>query len=590
MADVEKEVGVDFELEDHASPKLKAMHAAAEKAASLFEKASHVVGMFGSIAGAAAGAFSAHEVITGTLNYLGNIKRVVDITGLAAEKADGIVEAFSKAGLTSEQTINAMQMMSKAGAAMENQMENVGDKMVKTQSIAQRLGVDINKGPEQAFLQLAKNAERGTLSTAKLARGMRIPFDDARKMMLVLSKGPKAFEEAINELKAKGLAVTGDSLRLYAQIEARQNSIKTTWARITTVVGTTFLPLIDDMLKGVEGQLGKWLEHAKTFGETMSKFLREHYDMVKSISKVLLFNFALQKATGTGLTGGEGGQKGWVSKGLGAAGNVLGLSKFRGAGAAGTAAGMAFKEKREMQDVIGLFGGKGVTNMRNLMTSMGATFVRVRPVLMQFGRMTLIGAAIAAAVGLAVKGFEAIRDNVMGVRDYLSNTWSTMMARFAVIGDLLRPVTSIFSGDGVVGKFFTETVVWAIKRAADAADLWLHSVEAIIVVFQQWKNNMFSTSLSDLPKMFADAWETTQMMTQKKLGENNQWSKTVLTPKVPDGRGGTNFNFPNARFEIKQDFAEGFDPDRIAVAFTNDLAMLGERQLQSQFGHALGGG
>ena len=41
------------------------------------------------------------------------------------------------------------------------------------------------------------------------------------------------------------------------------------------------------------------------------------------------------------------------------------------------------------------------------------------------------------------------------------------------------------------------------------------------------------------------------------------------------------FNFSNSRFDIKQAFAEGFDPDRIAVAFTNDLAMLGERRLQS---------
>jgi hypothetical protein len=41
------------------------------------------------------------------------------------------------------------------------------------------------------------------------------------------------------------------------------------------------------------------------------------------------------------------------------------------------------------------------------------------------------------------------------------------------------------------------------------------------------------------------------------------------------------FNFSNSRFDIRQNFAEGFDPDRIAVAFTNDLAMLGERRLQS---------
>jgi hypothetical protein len=52
---------------------------------------------------------------------------------------------------------------------------------------------------------------------------------------------------------------------------------------------------------------------------------------------------------------------------------------------------------------------------------------------------------------------------------------------------------------------------------------------------------------------------------------------------VPGERGGMNMNFPNARFDITQKFEEGFDPDRIAVAFANDLAALGERKLQSGF-------
>jgi len=43
------------------------------------------------------------------------------------------------------------------------------------------------------------------------------------------------------------------------------------------------------------------------------------------------------------------------------------------------------------------------------------------------------------------------------------------------------------------------------------------------------------------------------------------------------------FDFRNSRFDIKQAFAEGFDPDRIAVAFANDLATMGERRLMSGF-------
>lgn len=48
-------------------------------------------------------------------------------------------------------------------------------------------------------------------------------------------------------------------------------------------------------------------------------------------------------------------------------------------------------------------------------------------------------------------------------------------------------------------------------------------------------------------------------------------------------KGPPTVNFNNNRFDIKQDFAEGFDPDRIAVAFASDLARLGEMKMQSAY-------
>lgn len=47
------------------------------------------------------------------------------------------------------------------------------------------------------------------------------------------------------------------------------------------------------------------------------------------------------------------------------------------------------------------------------------------------------------------------------------------------------------------------------------------------------------------------------------------------------GRHGTYNDFRNSRFDILQKFAEGYDPDRIAIAFTEDLARAAEVRLQS---------
>jgi hypothetical protein len=50
---------------------------------------------------------------------------------------------------------------------------------------------------------------------------------------------------------------------------------------------------------------------------------------------------------------------------------------------------------------------------------------------------------------------------------------------------------------------------------------------------------------------------------------------------APGARGKTVYDFRNSKFDITQNFAEGFDPDRIAAVFGNDLAKLGEMRSQS---------
>lgn len=53
-------------------------------------------------------------------------------------------------------------------------------------------------------------------------------------------------------------------------------------------------------------------------------------------------------------------------------------------------------------------------------------------------------------------------------------------------------------------------------------------------------------------------------------------------PKAPGAKTPAPYNdFRNSRFNITQEFAEGFDPDRIAVAFASDLARIGEMRVQS---------
>lgn len=62
-------------------------------------------------------------------------------------------------------------------------------------------------------------------------------------------------------------------------------------------------------------------------------------------------------------------------------------------------------------------------------------------------------------------------------------------------------------------------------------------------------------------------------------------ASAAATPRAPGGRPGghTVQDFRNSRFTIEQKFEEGFDPDRIAVAFAQDLGRVAEERLQSGF-------
>lgn len=72
---------------------------------------------------------------------------------------------------------------------------------------------------------------------------------------------------------------------------------------------------------------------------------------------------------------------------------------------------------------------------------------------------------------------------------------------------------------------------------------------------------------------------------QKSKDEAARSAEKSAARSTPGARGGaqTYQDFRGSRFDIQQKFAEGYDPDRIAVAFAQDVGRLGEQRLQSGF-------
>jgi hypothetical protein len=83
--------------------------------------------------------------------------------------------------------------------------------------------------------------------------------------------------------------------------------------------------------------------------------------------------------------------------------------------------------------------------------------------------------------------------------------------------------------------------------------------------------------------LFKKHWDKTQIQASGKVATNRAAEAKEKKKNEDSKPPKTEMNFPNARFDITQNFAEGFDPDRIAVAFANDLSSLGEMGSSSTF-------
>lgn len=78
-----------------------------------------------------------------------------------------------------------------------------------------------------------------------------------------------------------------------------------------------------------------------------------------------------------------------------------------------------------------------------------------------------------------------------------------------------------------------------------------------------------------------------------KMGDPSLLARLALPASFTEGFGKglkPEVNFNNNKFDIRQAFAEGFEPDRIALAFTNDLLQLGDRRLHSGLAIPFAGG
>jgi hypothetical protein len=168
-----------------------------------------------------------------------------------------------------------------------------------------------------------------------------------------------------------------------------------------------------------------------------------------------------------------------------------------------------------------------------------------------------------------------IFEGLLGVFRILAPVLKILMGIFSYIAtqiyDYLKPAfDEIYEGIRLWVKEFDDAVNQIVK--------WLNMLGAQIAAAN---NKVKAPQVVKQFNMIADA--------QKNASEAGNVGTWGTTPEVfkptPPGTGGGKMtqDFRYSRFTIEQKFAEGFDPDRIAVAFAKDVGRIGAQKLQSAF-------
>jgi hypothetical protein len=569
----DEEVDIDFDVNDKVTPKLSRMERAVGRLdRSVGNMSNRFVGTVGAVAGVA-GILGLGSAIRGAQQYISHLDKISNLSGMSAQKAGGISNALQGAGVQAGAVENIFTKLSKRGAQLGE-----GQKGLIKQ--AKGYGVELEKGPARALLDMSKQLEKGRLTTGGLQRLLSLSGDDAADLSAALKQGPEALQRGIDDATKKNAAFTEEGMEGMQRFHNSIARIKIAFGRGFGEVLIKLAPHLEKLADKMEKSVDKWAASAGKFGDFLVKHMDTIIAKAKIFATIMLVNAALQKTTGVGIVG----TAGRVSRGARAA-----------AGGVGAVA-----------QAVSMGAGKGA-----LITMAQSALGVVSKIVSSFLKLGPVVAIVIAVV-------KALGENFNGITTRLRETFGGVFNTLVRIGG---KIMSFFGDDGPLGKLmggigyaFLETVDkigqmmgFILSMVEKIIDLIPDVFKSVGDVAGRWKEaeaykEKISSSLRKrgvaeaefVGRMAGATAEAERFMKTGKWITELAPAAAMATPKGALEKlehkkdGDKNFDFRGSRFDIKQAFAEGFDPDRIAVAFANDIATLGERKLQSGFAPLFG--
>lgn len=581
----EPEVGVKFKVHhEGATHGLSKIDDGAHKLAHTLEHITHHLTELGAAATGMMGGFGFERMLETGNEYLEQIGKMSKLTGGAADSVAGLRETFERADLSADQLAMTISAISKKSLMLEE-----GGKGIARE--AKRWGVNLDQGPVKALISMSASVQKHKMGQAEVMKLTRTSGENLGAMMSLLEKGPAELTRTIEEARKRNGFLNAESLESFEKFKQASVSIHQSWNRLSAKVVTALAPALTKLAGKLETWMNSMGEHADTFGKKLSRWLELGLAHAKEIGRVLLANSLLTKLNGgKGLATTALQISHAIPHGIGhVAGAFMnsGLGKWVGRGA--TAASGA---------VGGAISGLGQNSL------IGRTISTLFRPLIMLGRASGIARMAGSLLSLAGKA------SIIGI---VVTALGALIANASKIGSALRPVIDlIWKNIQEIGKIFmsifqsnaAQSLAGGILKVVTILTEMLGGVMALVAIATGQSNSPAAQAKRDNDKARAETYYSDWAYYAAGGGAKGRaaakkiWYKPIVDEREAEAKakeaekkaakdaGGVNINqdFRGSRFEINQAFSEGFDPDRIAVLFANDVASIGERQFQSTGG------
>ncbi len=549
------------------------------------------------IAGVVGAGLSLHSAIESTEKYMKNLKEVTELTGSTVSQTDFLFSSARKAGVEYETMANTMFQLSRRGSQLATSQAAMTQQVPGMAKRFAALGVNLKAGPVKSLEAMSDAVKKGKIGAGELMAQFRIPQKAANDMAEFLGQLDK---KQLAAAKKGGKGLIGDTeMNAFKRIEQAQHRIADAWNRIKVLVITKLYPVVANMAEGFAAKLEAALPKIQ---EAMS-FVADNMDRIVAAAKVFVAVMTAKKVLSV-LSGGLAESLAKKTAGLAAGGFDMAAFKAGGIGAqlqvlntsllgmlpiviaVAAAVAIAYlgfkafeKNIKGIGDAIRLHIDFIVARFELIWESLGQLGHAITSMFGEGSSFSeVVGYIAALSFDYVLQGFDFfvhILQTVASMMVELANMFQWLWKD--VLHDLwieyvqdpfLSSMKSIATGVGKVVDFLVDQYNTIVK-------FWGGAGMAKGSFKLDWG------FLEEPIKLFKKHWDMTGLQAKERVRTNRE--EEARKKKAPEDTkpAKTEMNFPNARFDITQNFAEGFDPDRIAVAFANDLASMGEMRSSS---------